>query len=130
MMTEESPHKVLGLLSAALLSMSFLFAVTVTNASFSRTEQQLPDVFGPQNVMSVLDSAANNYSKFVAAYLVQPAQSDLAYLVSSVSENAAWVMDNADETIVAIAGLDYLTQQPASPAVNSPGHVAGVYTSR
>lgn len=129
-MTEESPQKVLSLLGVALVSMSFLFAVTITNASFTKTEMPLPDVFGPQNVVSVLDGAANDYSNFVTAYLVQPAQSDLAYFVSSVNQNAAWVMDNADEKIVALARLDYLTQQPASPEVRTPGHVAGAYTAR
>ena len=71
-MTEETPAKVLSLLGVALVSMSFMFAVTVSNASFTQVYNPMPDIFAPANVMAVLDNVSNSYSNFVYAQLVRP----------------------------------------------------------
>src|SRR5438552_13969432 len=77
-MIEETPTKVMGFLGAALVSLAFLFSVTVTNASFSGTEPglSLPDPFGPQNVVHTLDAVANSYNNFLMANLFRPYDRD------------------------------------------------------
>ena len=127
-MMKETPAKVMGLLGTAVVSMAFLFAVTVTDASFAGTPKAVPDPFGPSAVTSVIDQAAGSYSQFLSAYLFQPAQSDLAYFAGSWQDNVAWVIDNADQSIIAMTGLERLAQLPPSPQVTRSGSVAGAYT--
>lgn len=124
-MTEETPAKVMTLLGVALSSMFFLFAVTITNASFQQTETSFPDPFAPEKIVAVLDNTANSYSNFIAANLTQPLQSDLAFYKA----NFDWVIDNSDEQILAIVGL----QQLADVNYNQPSaapQVAGTYISK
>src|SRR5690242_6229074 len=94
MMTEESPHKVMGLLAAALLSMSFLFAVAVTDMPMQgNSPVAFPDTFSPEHVVSMLqrsdpfspehvihthDVAMQDYSGFLTSYLIAPALHDSA----------------------------------------------------
>jgi hypothetical protein len=143
-MIQETPGKVMGFLGAALLSMSFLFAVTVTNMPMNgQAENSVPDLFGPEHVVSMLgsdpfspenvahaiDTAASGYSKFLARYLVEPAETDLAFLSESVKANYEFAMDNAAEPIVRLAGLGDLLEQEPTPMARRAGDVAGAYTA-
>ncbi len=101
MMTHETPGKVVGLLGAAMLSLAFLFTVTVTDADFGGTASALPDVLSPATVVSAFDSAASQYARAVDTYLVLPAQADYAL----VSDNVAWIGDNAMDGIAAAFGV-------------------------
>lgn len=123
MMTEETPGKVMGLLTAALASMAFLFIVSATNASFEGTLSNVPDPFSQQNVVAVLDGVSHGYSNFLDSNLLQPAQNDIAFF----KYNLNWVVDNSDQQILAMLGLQAL----ANPYGPIPGgaRVAGAYTS-
>jgi hypothetical protein len=145
-MTEETPVKVMGFLSASLLSLAFLFAVTVTDASFSGTATALPqgpfdpgkvvsvlqaDPFGPDHLMAVLDNVSSGYTKFLTAYLFEPEDRDVNQLAYDIQQNYAWVMGNADQRIVAMAGLNDLLWQESTPMAHPAhikGQVAGVFT--
>ena len=117
-MTEETPAKVLSLLGVSLASMFFLFAVAFTSASFEKQQFAFPDPFNPSRVLATLDQSANSYSRFVAVNMVQPAQESYAVWQDTV----AYVIDNADESILAITGLTPLAEVPE----NQP-KVAGAY---
>lgn len=124
-MTEETPAKVMTLLGVALSSMFFLFVVTFTNASFQQTETSFPNPFAPEKVMAALDGAANSYSNFVAANLTRPLMSDLAFYKANVD----WVIDNSDQQILALAGLQPLADANYNQRSYAP-QVAGAYTSK
>ena len=145
MMIEETPAKVMGLLGVSLFSLAFLFAVSLTNASFRGTETQLPspfspdkvvallnhDPFGPEHVMPGLDKVASSYSNFVHQNVTGPAQESFAFMDYSFQQNYAWVMDNSDTQIVALAGLQSLVTQPPTPMAHpAPGSVAGAFSMR
>ena len=126
-LTEETPGKVLTLLSASLLSMGFLFAVTITNASL-QSSQALPNPFGPSQVMASLDIVSHDYAMFVNQQ-AQPMEQSLAV----ASDQFAWIGDNAAQPIVHALGLQPLVaynnyQAPALTVTNS--RVAGAFTER
>jgi hypothetical protein len=100
-MTHETPEKVLSLLGAALVSMAFLFAVTVSNASFTQVYNPPPDIFGPAKVMAVLDSVSNSYSNFVYAQFVRPEAPEYAM----AWDNLAFVGQGAGSQIAGALGL-------------------------
>src|SRR6185503_17544755 len=89
-LTQETPSKVMGLLAASVASLAFLFAVTISNASFHQVYEPVPDTFGPAKVMAVLDVVSNSYSGFLADNLLGPAQAQFAY----VADNAEYIADN------------------------------------
>ncbi|MEK7161764.1 MAG: hypothetical protein AAB729_03690 [Patescibacteria group bacterium] len=117
--TEETPEKVLGLLGTAFASMFFLFAVTVSNASFERMENPFPDVFAPTNVVAVLDNAASVYSGFVYENLINPAEQDYAYYADA----ALYIGQEAGPPLLKIAGLQNITNTQV--ALAEQGQVAG-----
>lgn len=119
-MTQETPGKIFSLLGVAMASMFFLFAVTVSNASFSQVEQPLPDVFGPQHVVSLLDNVSSGYSQFLAENLFAPLHQDLAVY----HDNLAWVIDNSDYAILNALGIEQLAELPAAKS-----QVAGAQTT-
>jgi hypothetical protein len=123
-LTEESPAKVLGLLGVAFTSMFFMFAVTVTNANFQQTEKPFPDVFSPNKVVAFLDYTANDYSRFVAANLVEPAQNDYAIY----QYNLKYVFDEASPAILAYTGLTPLADANYNSAAQARPQVAGAST--
>src|SRR5436190_1114124 len=118
-MTQETPGKVFSLLGAAMFSMFLLFGVSVSNASFNRTEVNVPDLFGPSNVVSVLDNVSNSYSNFLAENLFQPAEQSLAI----AQYNINYLIDESGPSILAITGFD--TQ--VNPESSAP-QVAGAFT--
>jgi hypothetical protein len=145
-MIEETPERVMGFLGAAMFSLALLFAVTVTDASFSGTAAPLPqgpfgpdaivsmlkaDPFGPDHLMATADNISSSYAKFLTAYLFEPEDRDVNQLAYDIQQNYNWVMDNADQQIVAMAGIsDLLWQEPtpmAHPA-HVRGQVAGAFT--
>jgi hypothetical protein len=93
-LTQETPGKVFSLLGAAMFSMAFLLAVSVSNAGFGGTEQQLPNPFSAQNVVASIDGAANSYSNFLTANLFQP----LAVQMDLLKDNAGFIADNSGLT--------------------------------
>ncbi len=117
-MTQESPEKVFSLLIASLFSMAFLFAVTTTDASFAGAQTQAYDLFAPQRVVSVLDSAAASYSKFISNNFLQPLTAD--YTV--YADNRAWILKESGVTYA--LGIDQLTNGKPVNEVSS-GQVAG-----
>src|SRR5882724_8761398 len=78
-LTEETPAKVIGLLSVALTSMFFLFVVTASNADFSGAKNPFPQGPSPANVVAVLDVASNSYSNFLNANLISPVGQQVAF---------------------------------------------------
>ena len=118
-MTQETPVKVLSLLGTAIASLFFLFAVSISNASFEKMEQPFPDVFAPAKVVSVLDTAASGYSKFVYANLVLPAQQDYAFY----ADNISYAVAEASPALMQMAGLD--TSSAAQVAYEPQAQVAG-----
>lgn len=120
-MTQETPAKVFSLLGAAMFSMFFLFAVSATNASFTRTESALPNIMAPENVVAALDSIANSYSNFLEANLIQPAEQTFAF----VQDNVNYIMDEAGPSILTYTGLSSLAEAVTSSA---QPQVAGAFT--
>jgi hypothetical protein len=100
-MTEETPAKVLSLLGVALVSMSFMFAVTLSNASFTQVYNPVPDIFAPAKVMAVLDNVSNSYSNFVYAQLVRPEAPGYAM----AADNLAYIGQEAGPQISNYLGL-------------------------
>ncbi|MDE2311477.1 MAG: hypothetical protein KGJ93_00100 [Patescibacteria group bacterium] len=133
LLTTESPGKVIGLLGAAMCSLVFLLAVTLSDASFSGQQQVLPDPFGPQQVMAVLDQASNSYSKLADAYFINPLMNSYSSMYQSAQSAVAFMRESdVDVRIVAMAGLsDLVWQEPtpmAHPSHLAPGQVAGAFT--
>ncbi|MBL8029848.1 MAG: hypothetical protein JNN11_01225 [Candidatus Doudnabacteria bacterium] len=81
----ETPGKVFGLLGAAMFSLAFMVAVSMSDASFSQTYTQLSDPFSMENVVAAIDNGAVNYSKFVQATIVEPAEETYAVYASNIS---------------------------------------------
>jgi hypothetical protein len=100
-MVKETPVKVLSLLVAAIASMSFLFAVSWSNASLAYAENPLPDPFAVENIMASLDKVAAGYDSILTAYLYEPVKADWAL----VHDNTKWVIDNSADPILAMTGL-------------------------
>jgi hypothetical protein len=112
-MTQETPAKVLSLLGVALVSMSFMFAVSLSNASFTQVYNPIPDVLGPSKVMAVLDSVSNSYSKFVYAQLVRPEAPEYAM----AADNLAFIGQGASSQISNYLGLGAQNVYVARPQV-------------
>ncbi len=127
MMTEETPVKVMSLLGVSLFSLAFMFAISASDASFSRANA-LPQAPTPENVVAMLDSTASSYGNFVHSYITGPASESLAFYGQSYHEGLAFVMDNADTKIVAMAGLSSLVPDYSKPQTASAGSVAGAFT--
>lgn len=123
-MTEETPAKIFSLLGVAMTSMFFLFAVTVTNASFTQTEKPFPVAFNPEQVVAVLDNSANSYSKFIDENLVRPQKQSFAILQYNVN----YVIDEAGPSILAYTGLTALADIDSIPAQAASPKVAGAFT--
>lgn len=116
-LTDETPGKVLGLLGASLVSLSFLFAVSMSNASFSAVYNPLPDPLAPQNVMAVLDNVSHDYAMFINTNLTVPAQQSYAL----AADNIAFIGQNASYEVAS-----YFGQQDGLFTVKPM--VAGAYT--
>ncbi len=112
-MTEETPAKVLSLLGVALVSMSFMFAITVSNASFTQVYSPIPDTLGPAKVMAVLDKVSNSYSKFVYAQLIRPEAPGYAL----AADNLAFIGQGAGSQISNYLGLGTQNVYTARPQV-------------
>ena len=100
-MTQETPAKVFSLLGAALVSLSFMFAVTVSNASFTQVYNPVPDIFAPAKVMTVLDKASNSYSNFVYAQFIRPEAPGFAM----AADNLAFIGQEAGPQLSSLLGL-------------------------
>ena len=100
-MTQETPAKVLSLLGVALVSMSFMFAVTLSNASFTQVYNPIPDIFSPAKVMAVLDNVSNSYSNFVYDQLVKPEAPGYAL----AADNLAFIGQGAGHQVSNYLGL-------------------------
>ena len=123
-MTQETPAKILSLLGVAVTSMFFLFAVSVSNANFSQTERPLPQIVDSNQVVAMLDSAANGYDKFVQKNLVDPGVASYAM----AQDNINYRIDNADTSILAYTGLSSLAEISPSQSTQARAQVAGAYT--
>lgn len=122
LMTEETPAKVMSLLGTALVSMAFTFAITVSQASFTKVYNPIPDTFAPQNVMAVLDNVSNSYSKAVYANLVEPEAPGYAL----AADNLAYIGHEAGSQLLSFVGLGDLAQVNQNLAVQP--QVAGAST--
>jgi hypothetical protein len=100
-MTQETPAKVLSLLGISLVSMAFMFAVTISNASFTQVYNPVPDIFGPSKVVAALDNVSNSYSNFVYAQFVRPEAPEYAM----AADNLAFIGQNAGSQISNFLGL-------------------------
>lgn len=123
-MTEETPAKVFSLLGVALTSMFFLFAVSVTNASFEKTETTFPTAFNPEVVVATLDVAANSFSKFVQTNLVEPGIQ--SYAIGQ--DNINYIIDEAAPDILAYTGLTELAEVSTQTGEVYVPQVAGAST--
>jgi hypothetical protein len=112
-MTEETPAKVMSLLGVALMSLSFMFAVTISQASFTQVYNPIPDAFSPAKVVAVLDNVSNSYSKLVYAQLVRPEAPEYAMAV----DNLAFIRDQTGAQISGYLGFDAQTAYSARPQV-------------
>ncbi len=111
-LTQETPAKVMSLLSLSLASMFFLFAVTLSNASFSQVQNPLPDPFAATNITRVLDVASNSYSNFLYANLINPTQAEYAF----VAGNVAYVGQNAGYEIAELSSPIYASASQGQAA--------------
>lgn len=121
-MIKETPAKVVSLLGVALACMMFLFAVSYSDASFEAVQNPLPNPFGPDKVMAMLDNTAASYNSFVSANLTQPLQAEFAFY----SDNVNWVIDNSSQPVLSFLGLDNMGN---APNMSPQGQVAGAYIS-
>ena len=120
---QETPGKVMSLLGAAMFSMFLLFGVSLTNANFVNTENSMPDVFAPTNVVSFIDQVSADYSQFVYT-LAAPAEQSYAL----AADNLSFIIDEASPSILAYTGL---TELADIDRVNSVlPQVAGAYTEQ
>lgn len=103
----------MGLLGAALLSMSFLFAVTFSQASFSQVYQPLPDVFAPANVVASLDQVSHDYAIYVQKTFIARAQSDYAL----AADNIAFIAQEDGPQFAYMLGLSGSSQSAPQPQV-------------
>lgn len=117
-LTVETPGKIMGLVGAAMFSLAFMLAVSVSDASFTQTYSSISDPFSMENVVATIDNAAANYDKFLYANLFQPAEE--TYQV--YADNISWVADNS--------GVTYALGFSEQPAKTSVGKVAGASTLR
>jgi hypothetical protein len=112
-MTQETPGKIFSLLGVAMFSLTLMFVVTVSDASFDKVYNPLPQIASPTQVVSALDFASNAYSKFIYANLINPAEQQYAF----VSDNVGFVADNAGPQLMAMAGLEGSSVHSAQPQV-------------
>lgn len=111
-LVQETPAKVLSLLGISLVSMAFTFAITLSQASFTKVYSPLPDPVSPPNVMALLDNVSNSFSKAVYANLVAPQAPGFAM----AADNLAFIGQEAGPQILSLAGLGRLNSQPAQVA--------------
>ena len=107
----------MSLLGIALVSLSFMFAVTISQASFTQVYNPIPDVFAPAKVMAALDNVSNSYSNFVYAQLVRPEAPEYAMAV----DNLAFIRDQSGAQISGYLGFNAQTAYAVRP------QVAGAY---
>lgn len=118
-LTKETPGKVFSLLAMALVSLSFMFAVSLTDASFAGTSMPLSDPFAPAKVVQVIDNAAFAYSKALSANFLQPLAADYRLY----ADNLAWAAKESGLTY--FLGVENLNSN-SQMAENHQGKVAGV----
>ncbi|PIR96614.1 MAG: hypothetical protein COT92_00120 [Candidatus Doudnabacteria bacterium CG10_big_fil_rev_8_21_14_0_10_42_18] len=121
-LTDEAPGKVAGLIAASLFSLAFLFAVSASDAGFRGTSASLPNVFSPEKVVAVADTAVGFYSNFLTVNFIQPLVGDYRIY----GENLAWL--SRQSGLTNFFGLEGTAQtslayQPAIAA--GQGQVAG-----
>ena len=135
-LTKETPGKVMCLLGASLFSLALLFGISASGQSFAGTEAALPNPFGPDSVMAVLDNTSHNYSNFVAMNFAEPLQYNLALLDYNWHESLNFVADNSSDQILAMTGLSDLVWQEPAPMAHPAFHsldrpqVAGAFIAR
>ncbi len=112
-MTQETPAKVISLLGVALVSLSFMFAITLSNASFTQVYNPIPDIFGPAKTMAVLDNVSSSYSNFVYAQLVRPESPEFAM----AADNLAYIGQEAGSQISNYLGLNSQSVYSLRPQV-------------
>ncbi len=119
---EETPGKVMGLLGAALFSMAFLFAVSVSGAQLSgNVEVALPDPFASSKIVAAIDNLAASYANGLMAFTGPAREAFVAH-----TEAVEWVMAEASGPIVVALGLESL----ANPYAQDSAQVAGAFTSK
>lgn len=121
-LTQETPGKVMTLLGASLVSMFFLFAVSVSNVGFGvNAEKPFPDPFAAPKVMAVLDVASNQYSAFLTANFINPISQQYALL----GDNVMFVAQTDSSQIAQSLGLDKLMAYQDRPQVAGAFIMAG-----
>ncbi len=127
-LNQETPGKVFALLGTSLLTLAFLFGVSLADASFAGASKPLPDLFGPAKVMAVLDTASNSYSKFVASYIVKPGAQDYGV----AADNLSWVFGNAGEELGRLLSVRSAARQSRTMLASAAqdGMVAGAATAQ
>ena len=121
-MMNETPVKVVSLLGVALTSLAFLFAVTVSDASFSGTQSGILEPINTTAVLSSLDDFSNSYRQFLTENLFTPVKNDYAM----VSGNISWVSENASDQAISMMGIQSQTEVALT---KSAPKVAGAVTN-
>lgn len=116
-LTQETPAKIMSLLGVAVFSLSFLFTVSATDASFSGTRAPVYNPFSTENVVAAIDQAAASYSQFMDTNFIQPLMADY----SVYGENLAFAFKESG--LAYALGVESLVGQPQV----SEGQVAGAY---
>lgn len=114
-MTQETPAKVCGLLGAAVASMFFLFAVTLTTSN----QVPFPDPFAPEHVVAALDNVSSGYAMFLDRNLFEPASAQYQF----VADNVGFVADNAGPGLASLMGLQGSSE--VAQVATAPPEVAG-----
>lgn len=122
---EETPAKILGLLTAATASMVLLLAVSGTGATFRQTYQNFPDPFSPQNLTAFVDQVSANYAVFMDQNLLAPAKRDYGF----IPDNLAWIWANTSPQLATALGLDIEPLAIASQIPPPPALIAGAFSS-
>ncbi len=120
LLTEETPGKVMTFLGASLFSMALLFAVSLSDASFSFVYKPLPDPFAPEIVVNKIDAFAASYSVALKQFAAPASESFVIHW-----DQIKWVGEEAS------ASLAHLFTSPSTQLnseVLKPA-VAGVLTT-
>lgn len=122
MMTHESPGKILSLLGAAVISLFFMTAVSITEVSWQGSSTvSIADPFSPQNVVAFIDQAAWVYSDAAHSTLLDPFADDFAL----IADNLLWIKDGAEMSLAVAIGLADPLPQVSAPLYAPEGRVAG-----
>lgn len=100
-LVKETPAKVSTLGLAAIFSLFMLFSVSFTEASFEKVANPLPNPFGPEKVMAVIDNTAWSLN-ILAQDFTGPVRQAVAFHSQGFKE----IIQDSDRQIVAALGLE------------------------